>query len=82
MKRENPRLDVASRKPYPKNELLRIAMVQGVVTPDLAGNLPGRGIYLHKDESSLDSALKKKAFERAFRRPLTPEEIEAIKEAL
>ena len=82
MKRENPRLDVASRTRYPKEELLRIAMVQGVVTPDLAGNLPGRGIYLRKDAASLETALKKKAFERAFRRPLTLEEIEAIKEAL
>ncbi len=82
MKQENPRLDVASRKPYPKNELIRLVMVSGVVTLDRKKNLPGRGVYLKKDAASLEAALKKKAFERAFHRPLTLEEIAAIEEAL
>ena len=82
MKRVNPRLDVASRKPYPKDELLRLVLVDGVVTLDTHHSLPGRGIYLKRDAASLETALKKKAFERAFHRPLTPEELQAIKEAL
>ena len=81
MKRENTRQDIASRKAYPKSELLRLVLLDGVVTLDSTG-LPGRGVYLHKDAASFELALKKKAFERAFRRPLTPEEIGAIKEAL
>ncbi len=82
MKRENPRTDIASRKRFPRNELLRITIVEGVVTPDIEGKLPGRAIYLHKDTASLELALRKKAFERAYRRPLTEAELESIKEAL
>ncbi len=82
MKKENPRLDAVTRKPYPKSELLRIALVSGVVTPDPKGELPGRGLYILRDPSSLQLAIKRKVFERAFRRPLTEEERLAIQEAL
>ena len=81
MKRENTRLDIASRKAYPKSELIRLVLVDGVVTLGNA-TIGGRGVYLHRDAASLDTAIRKKAFERAFRRPLTPSEIDAIKEAL
>ena len=82
MKRENPRTDIASRKRFDRVELLRLVKVGSKVLVDKEGNLPGRGVYLKKDLASLELALKKKAFERAFRRPLNEEEISSIKEAL
>lgn len=82
MKRENPRLDIVSRKPYPTSELIRLVVVRGVVTLDLDHKLLGRGFYLKKDATSLEAALKRKAFERIVHRPLSPEELSAIKEAL
>ena len=82
MKRENPRMDIASRERFPKEELLRLVYVHGVVTPDPRGELPGRGIYLKKDSASLALALKRKAFERAFRHSLSEEELSSIREAV
>ena len=82
MKIENTRLDVASRKPFPKSALLRIVMRLGVVVPDPDNELPGRGVYLLRSKDALETAIKKKAFERAFHRPLREEEITSIKEAL
>ena len=82
MKRTNPRTDIASRKPFPKEELLRLVCVAGTVTVDKAGNMPGRGYYLHKDVASLEVALRKHVFERLFHRTLTDGEIASIKEAL
>ncbi|WP_246182801.1 YlxR family protein [Mycolicibacterium grossiae] len=37
------------------------------VTVDSAGNLPGRGAWLHLDQQCLDAALKRRAFTRALR---------------
>ena len=82
MKRENPRTDIASRERFPKEELLRIVLCSSRILVDKEGNLPGRGVYLKKDIASFEKALKRKAFERAFRRSLTEEEIASIKEAL
>ena len=82
MKHENPRTDIASRNPYDRKELLRLVLVGSKVTVDKEGNLLGRGCYLKRDEASLALAIKKKAFERNFHRPLTEEELLAIKEAL
>lgn len=82
MKIENTRLDVASRKPYPKSEMLRIVMRLGEVVPDPHNELGGRGVYILKKEEALLAAIKHKAFERAFRRSLSEEEIASIKEAL
>lgn len=82
MKRENPRMDIASRKCFPKSELLRLVNVDGVVTPDILHQIPGRGAYIRKDVLALEEAKKRKAFERVFHHPLSQEELAAIKEAL
>ncbi|MGA9377079.1 MAG: YlxR family protein [Mycobacterium sp.] len=37
------------------------------VTVDSAGNLPGRGAWLHPDQQCLDAALRRRAFVRALR---------------
>lgn len=82
MKRENDRTDIASYVRYPKSMLLRLVVRQGRLTLDLQGNLPGRGFYLKKDLNSLETALKKKAFQRILHRPLNEEELSMLKEAL
>ena len=82
MKPISYRTDIASRKPYPKDSLLRLVLVGGRVTVDKAGVLPGRGSYLFPSLEAYETALRKHAFERSFRRPLTEDEASAIKEAL
>jgi len=40
---------------------------ESAVTVDAAGNLPGRGAWLHSDEQCLRVAIKRRAFARALR---------------
>ena len=82
MQRLNERTDIASRKAFPKEKLLRLVLLEGCIKPDVEGILPGRGAYLHKDKASLELALKRHAFVRAFHREPTEEEVAAILEVL
>lgn len=50
-----------------KSELLRLVVVEGVITPDQRGRLPGRGASLHPAMSCLELAERRRAFTRAFR---------------
>jgi uncharacterized protein len=50
------------------DELIRFVLSpDGVVTPDLKRGLPGRGAWLTADRASLEEAMRKKLFARAFR---------------
>lgn len=51
-----------------KSDLLRLVVVEGSVTPDPSGRLPGRGASLHPDLGCLEMAERRRAFPRAFRR--------------
>lgn len=42
----------------------------GMVVPDLAGKLPGRGIWVSADRGALEQAVKRKLFARAARQPV------------
>ena len=58
----------------------------GVVTPDIAGRLPGRGAWVTADRQSLEIAVKKGAFSRAFKAqakvdPGLVDQVEALLEA-
>jgi predicted RNA-binding protein YlxR (DUF448 family) len=44
--------------------------------PDHRGTLPGRGAYLHPDLACLDLAVRRRAFNRAFKGPVTPDTAE------
>ena len=53
-------------------ELLRVAVEPDgngnhAVTVDSAGNLPGRGAWLHPDQQCLREAIRRRAFGRALR---------------
>jgi uncharacterized protein len=53
-------------------ELLRVAAVHAgdgnhAITVDSAGNLPGRGAWLHPDQQCLQEAIRRRAFARALR---------------
>jgi uncharacterized protein len=60
---------VGCRKRAAKNELLRIAVVEGRCVPDPRGTLPGRGAYLHPDMACYELAVRRRAFPRALRSP-------------
>ena len=62
----------------PKNELLRIACYEGVVSVDPTGKAKGRGIYICPSEECLAKAKKNKALQRSFGTELTAEQEEQL----
>jgi predicted RNA-binding protein YlxR (DUF448 family) len=44
---------------------------QNSVIPDIKGNLPGRGVWVTAKKEAVAEAVKRKAFQRAFRKPVS-----------
>ena len=62
---------IATGEVQPKHGLIRFVVgPDGQLVPDLAGKLPGRGIYVAADRAALDKAVAKKLFARAARQPV------------
>lgn len=68
---------IATMASRPQAEMIRFVLSpDGVVTPDLAARLPGRGAWVTADRASLETAIRKGAFSRAFRmQAKTPPEL-------
>lgn len=58
------RMDMVSRVSYPRDLLLRFVKIEGKLTLDLSGNLPGRGYYLLNDENHIKEVFNKKKISR------------------
>ena len=59
---------IATMESRLQHEMIRFVLSpDGVVTPDLAGRLPGRGAWVTSSHQAVDLAVKKGAFARAFR---------------
>ncbi len=67
----------------PESRLIRFAADPGgVVTPDVAAKLPGRGLWVSADRAVLQKAVAKNAFARAAKAPVTaPQDLPARTEA-
>jgi uncharacterized protein len=61
--------------------LLRVVVVDGVLTPDPRRRFPGRGAWLHPAPECLDRAERRSAFPRALRVP-GPLEIAVVRSYL
>lgn len=67
-RRGRERRCVASGETYPDAALIRFALApDGVVTPDVASKLPGRGVWVRADRESVDLAARKGGFARGFK---------------
>ncbi|CAA7619199.1 conserved hypothetical protein [Magnetospirillum sp. LM-5] len=68
---------VVTGQVQPKAELLRFVVgPTGEVVPDIERKLPGRGIWLSPRRDVVNTAVAKRAFSRAARRPVTaPEDL-------
>ncbi|MFZ5912915.1 MAG: RNA-binding protein [Pseudomonadota bacterium] len=75
---------VASGESLPVERLIRFVVApDGALVPDLAADLPGRGVWLASNRKALEKALSVKAFARAARRQITaPEDFAVRIEAL
>lgn len=67
--REEPeRRCIASGESGPTDRLIRFVLgPAGELVPDLAGKLPGRGVWLASDRALVGKAVAKRLFSRAFR---------------
>ncbi|KAJ57290.1 50S ribosomal protein L7 [Actibacterium mucosum KCTC 23349] len=62
---EPERRCLATGKVQPKAGLIRfVVSPDGMIVPDLAAKLPGRGIWVSADRSALDKAITKRLFAR------------------
>ncbi len=60
---------IATGETADPNALIRFALSpNGVVTPDIAAKLPGRGVWLTPEKTVLEKAIKTNAFVRGFKR--------------
>ena len=79
-------LDTPERRCIATGDVLPVARLirfvvgpDGTITPDVAGKLPGRGIWLRADRAALDRAVKKKLFSRAARQQVSvPDDLAAM----
>ncbi len=63
---------IATGETQPKAGLVRfVAGPDGQIVPDVAGKLPGRGIWVAADRSALDKAVAKKLFARGAKQSVT-----------
>ncbi|MGE0530972.1 MAG: RNA-binding protein [Hyphomonadaceae bacterium] len=67
-RRERERRCIVSGDHDSGANLIRFALApDGVVTPDVAAKLPGRGAWVRADRATIELAVKKGAFARAFK---------------
>ncbi len=60
---------IATGKAGPKSGLIRfVADPDGWLLPDIAGKLPGRGVWVSADREALETAIRKRLFARGVRR--------------
>ncbi|BBF94276.1 RNA-binding protein [Blastochloris tepida] len=63
---------IATRRQGARDAMLRfVAGPDGTVVPDLAARLPGRGAWVGLGRTAVETAVKRRAFARAFRREVT-----------
>lgn len=76
---------IASGERLARSGMVRFVLdPQGHVTPDLLARLPGRGMWLSADQGRFKTALEKRSFARAARRPVTvdPDLVERVEDLL
>ena len=75
---------IATGERQPKESLIRFAVdPEGVIVPDVAAALPGRGLWLTARRDIVALAIKKRAFDRAAKRSVkVPEDLADRIEAL
>lgn len=81
---EPERRCIVSRESLPRAGLIRFVVgPDGVLVPDLAGRLPGRGLWVTADRALLDRAVARNLFARAAREAVAvPEGLVAQVEAM
>lgn len=75
---------LATGQASPREGLIRFVLSpEGVVMPDLAEKLPGRGVWVTARRDALETVVRKKQFSRGFKAQVTaPEDLPVLLEEL
>jgi predicted RNA-binding protein YlxR (DUF448 family) len=78
------RLCAVSRTQQPVERLIRFVLgPDGNIVPDLARNLPGRGVWVEATRHGVQAAVRQKAFARSLKQPVSlPEDLPDLVEQL
>lgn len=68
IKKKPERMCVVCRQMHPKNELIRLVLVNGQVLIDETQKMQGRGVWLDKNRDCIINAEKRKTLNRAFKK--------------
>lgn len=68
--REPMRRCIGCRSSHPKGEMFRFTCQGMEIYEDMTGNDEGRGVYICKSNSCIESARKNRAFNRAYKRAI------------
>ncbi|MBY0563572.1 MAG: RNA-binding protein [Hyphomonadaceae bacterium] len=69
-RRGRERRCIATQEVLPETQLIRFALrPDGIVVPDVAAKLPGRGAWVRASRKHIEQAAAKGAFSRAFKAP-------------
>ncbi|MFZ4805868.1 MAG: RNA-binding protein [Hyphomicrobiaceae bacterium] len=77
---------IVTRRVASPDELIRFVVgPDGTIVPDVAGRLPGRGVWVTCEKAVVAKAVQSKAFTRSFRRAVTvaedlPEQVDRLLE--
>jgi len=73
---------VSCRQMRSKEELIRVVRISEKFVVDVTGRMNGRGAYICKSEACIGPAIKKRAFDRAFRQPVSDAVYDDIKDMI
>jgi predicted RNA-binding protein YlxR (DUF448 family) len=74
---------VTRAKLAPTDLIRFVRAPDGTITPDLAGRLPGRGVWVTLDRSTVELAAKRNAFARSLKRDvIVPDDLAGLVERL
>ena len=80
--REPMRRCIGCRSPHPKREMFRFTCRGVEIYEDITGNGEGRGVYLCKSESCIESARKNRAFNRAYKKAIDDKSLSELLEKM
>ncbi|MDC4163122.1 DUF448 domain-containing protein [Mycoplasma sp. T363T] len=82
MKNISLRLDLISKKQFPKNQLFRIVFYNNQLIIDQENKIKARGVYFKKDnEFKIDKKIKA-LIQRSFKTKISEEQFENLSNAL
>ena len=80
--REPMRRCIGCRSSHPKREMFRFTCRGVEIYEDITGNDEGRGVYLCKSESCIESARKNRAINRAYKKAIDDKSLSELLEKM